>query len=542
MDTVAPRDVSPLRPAPSSWIDAPSIPIDFDGPTLPFPGFCPSSGPETPILAHLHAITRAAPHAIAVQDGTRGVSFQDLLSTAAALAGAIAARVPAGVPVGIRLPDGVGWPIAQLACLIAGVPSVGIDPASPPERLRALMDVGNLAALVTDTPIAHLPCIPPDASGPACSGPSRAIPQDAAAFIVFTSGSTGQPKGIVHSQRSVLHRAGLLVNSGHLRPSDAYLSLNMAATVGALLNTIAAWISGATLHRVAGASGPLGLGRVLHHIRTHGVTAMIGVPAIYRALTRLSAARDALSSVRLVSSNGDALLTADLAQMRAVLPPDCHIQMIYGATESQAGLRFVPATEAGTTPQVPAGQPVPGTQFAILREDGSPVAPGEAGALHIRSRYTAIGEWRDGGCVPGRLPFDGDPHAGWRAYAMGDVVRQREDGVLVVIGREDRQLKINGVRIEPIEIEAVLRGDAEVREAIVLPVATAIGTDLVAFVAAPEAASAEDLHARLTQHLAARLTASMRPRRLHVLPALPMLSGNKVDAVALRAHDRAAAG
>lgn len=527
-----------VLPGQQSWKDAPDIPLDLDGPTVPFRAFCRVSGPETPILDLLRATARAAPHAVAIQDGRRTVTYGCLVEEAEALGGAVAAVTEPGRPVGIRLPDGADGPLALLACLAAGVPGVPIDRDDPPERVRSLVAAGGLAAMITDQPVSGLPCIAPGARG-ARPDPTRAIAQGAPAFIVFTSGSTGQPKGIVHSQRSVLHRAGLLVNSGHLHSGDAYLSLNVAASMGALLNAVAAWLAGATLHRVAAAGGPQGLGRVLSHIRTHRVTAMIGVPAAYRALTRLSAARDALRSLRLVSSNGEALLTADLAQMRAVLPKDCDVQIVYGATEAQAGLRFIPAWECNRAPQVPAGRPVPGTQFAIRREDGTEAAPGEAGALHIRSRYTAIGEWRDGACVPGRLRLDGEPASGWRSYAMGDIVRVRDDDVFVVIGREDRQLKVNGVRIEPVEVEAVLRDDPDVMDAVVLPVPGLIAVDLVAFVATSRGATSDRLRERLMKLLATRLAVPLRPRRLHVMQALPMLPSSKVDAAALRALDQA---
>jgi acyl-coenzyme A synthetase/AMP-(fatty) acid ligase len=360
----------------------------------------------------------------------------------------------------------------------------------------------------------------------------RPLAQDAPAFVVWTSGSSGQPKGIVHSQRSVLHRAGLLVNSGHLSSADRYLSLNTPASMGALLNAVAAFLAGATLHRVS--LPRFGIAGVLRRIRDERITGVIGVPAIYRSLARLAGAGGSLSSLRLLSSNGEALLAADLALLRRCLPDGCHVQMVYGATETQAGMRFVPRHETPMEAQVAAGRPVPGTQFAVLRDDGTPAEVGEAGELIIRSRYTAIGEWRNGRCVPGRLVPDGDP--GWRRYAMGDIVRRREDGVFVVVGRADRQLKLNGHRVEPVEVEALLRGDDAVLDSAVLPIPGPMGPELVAFVAAPTDA-ADALRTRLMSVLATRMPMHLRPRRLHIVDALPMLSGNKIDPSALRRLD-----
>jgi acyl-coenzyme A synthetase/AMP-(fatty) acid ligase len=189
-------------------------------------------------------------------------------------------------------------------------------------------------------------------------------------------------------------------------------------------------------------------------------------------------------------------------------------------------------------PQVAAGRPIPGTQFAILRPDGTPAPPGESGELMIRSRYTAIGEWQDGRCVAGRLLPDGTPAAGWRRYAMGDLVRLRHDGVLVVAGRSDRQFKLNGHRLEPVEIEGILRADPAVLDSAVLPVAGPMGAELVAFVAAESADNAA-LRRRLVTMLADRAPVHMRPRRLHLLASLPLLPGNKIDVPALMRLDSA---
>lgn len=520
------------------WHTAPDQPIDLDGPNGAFEPFDPLTGPETPILAVIGARAQAAPDRIAVQDDTRTQTYAELLAESRALAAGIAACVPSGQPVGIRLRDTVAGPVALLACLMAATPAVLLDCTDPPERLIRLATASRLAAIITETDLPDLRCINPFGNPPVpCA--ARPLAQDAPAFVVWTSGSSGRPKGIVHSQRSVLHRAGLLVNSAHLSAADRYLSLNTPSSMGALLNALAAFLSGATLHRVSMAQ--FGLGRVLRRMRDDRITAVIGVPALYRALSRMAGASAAMSSLRLLSSNGEALLAADLALLRTCLPADCHVQMVYGATETQAGLRFVPRAETPDGAQVAAGRPVPGTQFAILRDDGTPASNGEAGELMIRSRYTAIGEWEDGRCVEGRLRQDGNPASGWRLYAMGDVVRLRQDGAFIVVGRADRQLKLNGHRIEPVEVEAVLRGDAAVLDVAALPVAGPAGPELVAFVATGPAPP-DDLRDRLSAVLMARVPPYMRPRRLHLLACLPLLSGNKVDAHALRALDASMSG
>lgn len=509
------------------WIDAPLVPLDLDGPCTDFVPFDLVSGPEIPMLSQIAEHFRDDPTAPALDDGTRRLNRADLLAEIAALAGTIATLVPAGEPVGIRLPDCAAAPIAWMACLAAGCPAVLLDFADGPERFAKIAAISRLSAVISDQALPGYRVIPPVGHPPAPFEP-RLVDPGAPAFVVWTSGSTGSPKGIVHSQRSVLFRAGLLVNTAHLSPIDRYLSLNTVSSMGGLLNAVAAFLSGACLHRVDIAKE--GLIGVLERIEQYSMTAVIAVPAIYRALCRIDGAAAQLKSLRIASSNGDALLAADLELLRDVLPKDCAIQMVYGATETQAGMRFVPSREVPDGAQVAAGRPLPGSQWAILNENAAPMPPGQTGELWIRSRYTAIGEWEDGACVPGRLPSDGKHGA--RRYAMGDLVRLRDDGVFVVVGRKDRQIKLDGYRIEPVEIEAILRAEPDVLDAAVLPLSVSGTKQLAAFVAAG-ISPAIGLAAHLRSVLDARLPPTMRPRRLHVLEALPLLPGNKIDAGAL---------
>ena len=518
-----------------NWRTAPGVPLDLDGPEDDFDPFDLRSGPETAILSYVVAQAERRPDHVAIVDDRRSVTYRELVEEAFSLGKAIAAVADPGQAVGIRLADRAEGPIAMLACLVAATPAVLMDNADPPERSAKLVAESQMAALITDIPQPGLACIAPGGHPPAAPY-GRALDQGAPAFIVWTSGSSGQPKGIVHSQRSVLFRAGLLVCSGHLNATDRYLSLNTPSSMGALLNAVAAWLAGATLHRVDLAGS--GLSAILRRVRQQQITAIIGVPAIYRALTRLSAARSDLESVRLVSSNGEALLAADLEQLRRGLPSGCRVQMVYGATETQAGIRIVPRDEMPSEAQVAAGRPIEGVEYAIIREDGSDADQGETGELLIRSRYTAIGEWRNGQRVDGRLLPCEPLGSGLRRYAMGDLVRQRADGAFIVVGRIDRQLKLNGYRVEPVEVEAVLRNDPDVIDASVLPVQTMGRAELVAFIAIRENANENVLRHRLGQLLAANMPPHMRPQRLHLMQRLPLLSGNKVDAGALRRIDQ----
>ena len=484
----------------------------------------PVAGPEVPLLAHISAQAARWPQRLAVVDDDGGLTYAALLAQAAALAAAICRASPPGGPIGLRLADTRANPVALLATLAAGRPAILLDANEPADRLAQIVAASRMALLVSDAPLAGLPCLQPFGH-PAAPLVPLPLPVDAPAFVIWTSGSTGQPKGIVHSQRSVAHRAGLLVNTGRLGPEDALLSLNTACGMGGLLNAMAAFIAGATLHRVE--VGRAGLSAVLRRVERHGITAVVAVPALYRALARVAGAGQALHSLRWAASNGEALMTADLGLLRQVLAPGCILQMVYGATECQAAMLRHPLGTTPATPQMPVGWPVPGTRWAILDEAGEAVPAGEAGELVIESRYTAMGEWRDGACVPGRMLPLAEP--GWRRYRMGDLVRQQGDGCFLVLGRLDRQVKVSGYRIELAEIEAALRRHAGVLDAAVLATTGAAGPELVGFVAAAPSIDWPALRASLTK----LLPGPMRPRRLHRLERLPLLAANKIDTGAL---------
>ena len=133
--------------------------------------------------------------------------------------------------------------------MAAGCPAVLLDPADGSERFGRIAAASRLAAVISDHAVPGYRVIAPSGHPPVPLVP-RPVDVGAPGFVVWTSGSTGSPKGIVHSQRSVLFRAGLLVNTAHFSSADRYLSLNTASSMGGLLNAVAAFLSGACLHRV----------------------------------------------------------------------------------------------------------------------------------------------------------------------------------------------------------------------------------------------------------------------------------------------------
>jgi non-ribosomal peptide synthetase component F len=361
-------------------------------------------------------------------------------------------------------------------------------------------------------------------------------PQDAPCVINYTSGSTGRPKGIARSQRQMLVRAGDRIEKFRHGPSDPLMSLFSLSSGPGVTGCFTALLSGATLCladvTVVGARG------VLDAARDARITYLNATTALLRTLLAMQGAAAAFATLRNVGATSESVFRHDVERWRAVLPAGCGIRIGYGLTEG-APLAdwFVHDTE-GEGPHLPIGYPSPWSDYAITDPSGEPVRGDAPGELWARGRLLSLGEWRQGRCVPGRLLPDPDDPAS-AVLRTGDLVRLRGDRLLEFLGRIDDQMKIRGNRVEPAELERVLRETPAVIDAAVLPRRTARDPILVAFVVAGGADEAA-LRGALAGRLGAELPSYMLPSRLHVVAALPKLPGGKIDPAALARLDDAA--
>jgi acyl-coenzyme A synthetase/AMP-(fatty) acid ligase len=366
---------------------------------------------------------------------------------------------------------------------------------------------------------------------------------DAPCMVHYTSGSTGRPKGIVLSSYGILTRTAMGIANQHLGPADRFLvptTISDASSVAAVLSGIA---SGGTKLVVSVAAE--GVGGLLRLAAREGVTVLSSTAALLRTLRGLALLPAALARVRLLRFGGVGVTADDVAAWRARLPAGCEISHAYGSSEALlvSEWRVPPDLPAEPRP-VGVGRMLPGADHALLDADGTAVADGEAGQMVLRGRHIALGEWQAGRLVPGRMADDPDL-PGMRVFPTGDLLRCDAGGVMHFAGRADRQVKVNGVRVELAEIEAVLRAEPGVRDAAVIQQAD--GT-LHGFVAAPPDAGMPDagmpdaelpdaeLQERLLARLRTSLPSAMRPPRLTRLDALPLLPSGKHDTQAMRAR------
>ncbi|MGZ5934510.1 MAG: alpha/beta fold hydrolase [Rhizomicrobium sp.] len=521
------------------WLNESNYPLDWNGPVdRPFAPFADVEM-ERPIAERFACIARAFSDGIAVDDGARRLTYRELLESVQGLARAIADRTKPGDLVGILLAASVDYPVAMLACLAAGRMFVPLDLHYPQRWISDVVEQSAMGAIICrfDDPqsVALVPntVLRIDVSARSLLHGAALQPAgpDDPAFLLFTSGSTGRPKGIVNSQRNLLRRVAQYIGAAHINEQDRFLPLSSECTIAGLRERMTALLTGATLHLAdvqhAGARA------ILSRLGESGISIIYAVPALLRTLMQLGDER-APSSLRIVRVGGEAVLWSDVEGLREWLPDECRIELGYSSTEAPIMQWFVPKNFPQEGSRVPLGYPLTGNALAIVDDEGRSVTPGEAGELLVRSPYVALGRWSDGRCVGDDFPADPNDST-CRILRTGDLVRLRADGLLDLVGRMDRQIKIRGQRVEPGELEAALRRQPGVRDAAVFPRQVGKSWWLIGYVVAND--SEDNLAADVKRSLRQVLPAPLQPQRIHVIGEVPRLASAKLDMKALQALD-----
>lgn len=538
------------------WWRPVAVPVDQDGPTMvPFEplGW---DALDRPVFEHVTAIADRQPEAAALRDGARVLSYGALCRRVRGLAGRIIEATSRDAAVAVLLPDGLDAAVAMLACFAAPRVCLMISTDLPQQRTAAIIEGGGAAAVMlqagagaaalprgvrpifVDAPDDENDAIHIGAGRVGVTSPRLDVPDpDEPALTIYTSGSTGQPKGIVRSHRQVAYLGWKKLHRFHLHPGDRVLAPYTLTTGGGIVGFMMTLMAGACFYPVnvprSGARAVLALAR------RERITLLTGTPSLLRVLFGLDGAAEAFDQLRALYTTGETLLRADIDAWRRVLPARCHVAYVYGMSEAAPLAEwFLPRELPEMRATLPIGYLNADHEYAISNGQGQPVAPGEAGELWVRGRLLSLGEWDAGRCVPGRLPTDpADPASA--VLRTGDVVRLRPDGLLEFIGRTDTQVKIRGNRVEPAEIEDVLRRATDVADVAVLARRAGEETVLVAFVVCTAAADEDLLRERSMQHLRAALPPYMHPSRIVFIDRLPRTRNGKLDAKALLAHDKA---
>ncbi|MFJ4971757.1 amino acid adenylation domain-containing protein [Streptomyces sp. NPDC088755] len=486
------------------------------------------------------------PDAVAVCGAGEELTYRQLQSLSEGLAGALAGHgIGAEEGVGILLGRSTALVTASLAALRAGAAYVPLDPAWPAERLSRVAEVAALRAVIVDEATRDndwVRRLGPDVAvltvdaagrvrqgGPAAPGALPASTGGARlAYVMFTSGSTGLPKGVgvTHADITALTADRTWGNGA----SDAVL-LHSAYVFDA--STFEIWAPLLNGGRVVVAPAGVLQPAVLRDLATrHGVTAAFLTTALFNVIAETDPG--ALGLLRLVAAGGEAAAPGVLQRLAAAHPATAVLN-VYGPTETTtfATLHRVPS-EGASAGVPPIGRPLDGTRAYVLDAGMWPVPPGAEGELYVAGPGVARGYLGRPGLTATRFVADPFAGTGERMYRTGDLVRWGADGTLHYVARADQQVKLRGHRIEPAEIEAALLTDPSVRAACVLVREDLPGDrTLTAYVVpAPGHTPDPDL---LTAHLGRRLPAYLVPAAIQPLDVLPMTPNGKLDRAALPA-------
>lgn len=499
------------------------------------------------LVSLLSGTLTAGNAAPAVATAHETLSYGALRARVDRVAGALYAHgVRTGDRVALCLPTGLDALVALLGVLRAGATYLPLDPAAPAARQHAILSQAAPVLLVHDA-TAAAPAWPGCATiafaalgdAPAGALPACIDPQQAA-YTLFTSGSTGVPKGVDVSHRAVAHKIQALCAAYRMTADDRvvqFSSLVFDVSIEEIFTTLSA---GACLLLLDRAAWPT-LGAFSGLLDARRAT-VLNLPASFwrewvRAIRLGEAALPA--RLRLVVTGSETVPLAAVQAWRAVTGGRVALMNAYGLTESviTSVVHDVPAAARPDERDVPIGAPLPGTTAYVLDAHLQPVPPLCRGELYLGGSALASGyPGRPGQTAAAFLPdpFAGQPGA--RMYRTGDLVRRDTDGALVYLGRSDRQIKVRGIRVDLAEVEALLLDQDGVREA---AVRLSSGPDapaprLEAFIVVGPDAS--DVPATSRDAARARLRALRRvapahlvPHALAIVPSLPKTSGDKID-------------
>jgi amino acid adenylation domain-containing protein len=502
---------------------------------------------RTVIHSEIEAVAARRPNATAIRAPEGEVGYGRLDEAANGIAGRLrdAHGIGTGSVVALFLPVGIAYVAALLGVAKAGGVFLPLDPATPLLRLRpqiartrpavAIVEAAHEAvwcAAAPKIPALRFDQLPVNTADPL----PLAVSGEEASYIVFTSGSAGEPKAILGSQKGLSHFIHWEVREFSLGPDDR-LSLLAPPTFDVSLRDILAALLAGGIVCIPPVETRRNIGLLLDWLQAEHITLVHCVPSLFRVLTREIAERPQPSSLlpelRHVLLAGEPLYIADVERWRALIGRRVSLVNLYGPSETTLAKAFYRID--GELPDepgrmIPVGRPLPNTALLVIR-DGELCDPGEIGEVFIKTPFMSKGyvgpaEQADEAFVQNPLVRDKPD----RIYRTGDFGRYRPDRTVELLGRRDDQVKVNGVRIELAEVQNALLAHPAIREAVVT---AHQGSDHQVSLAAYFIADAPLDDAILRAHLTDRLESAMHPAFFVQMDSFPLNLHGKVNRRAL---------
>lgn len=439
--------------------------------------------------------------------------------------------------VGLCVPRSLDMLVTLLGIVKAGCVYLPLDPANPHERLKFMLKDSGAEFVITSSEtcgwfrrsrVQQL-CLHCDASAiRECPEIAPNRTEAPLLYVVYTSGSTGEPKGVVGTQTGALNRFHWMWDRYPFSAGEVSSQTTTLGFVDAVWEIFGPLLRGVPITIIPD-EDVRDIERLVGVLERDGVTRITLVPSLLRVLLESDDIGHRLSRLRYWSCSGEAL-EPELARKFRQLLPTATLLNLYGCSEAAADSCYFEIESDWSGDRVLIGRPIANTQMLLLDRYDRLVPPGSVGEIHIGGSGLAAGYLRRPELTEQRFirnPFV----AGERLYRTGDLGRYLPDGNLEYFGRTDQQLKIRGNRVELCEVEATLRSHPEVESTAVQGVTESSGDrTLVAYVVTRSGSLTDG---SLRMHLASRLPSYMLPSHFVRLDAMPLTSTGKINRSAL---------
>ena len=484
------------------------------------------------VVTQIREVARRNPASIALRGSGGSRTYDELVRDMNAIAARLVdAGLRPGDRVGLYLDRNEDVPLAMLGCLAAGVAYVPFDAAFPEARLDRMIAVSRPAAMITtEEHVARITAkterifalneltAPLDAPAPKVG-----VTDDDTAYVMFTSGSTGEPKGVMVTHGN-LAASTAARSAWYAENPKSFLLLSSHAFDSSVAGIYWTLTTGGTLS-VPDADDARTVSTLAAMLQDWHISHTLCLPSLYQLL--LETSPEALQNLQTVIVAGEAS-TPDMIATHRSVGLKARLVNEYGPTEATVWCAAADLTSCRQHEDVPIGGPVPGAVLRVLDDRGLPVRKGMPGELFVGGVGVAKGYFENEGETERAFVQAKDDT---RLYRTGDIVYQRKDDALVYLRRADGQVKIRGYRVELSEIEKILAARPDVREAAARLFGAGPSAQLVGFVQAKEGSNL--LPDDLAETCRAALPDYMIPAKFVLLDQMPRTPNGKIDRNAL---------
>jgi len=445
--------------------------------------------------------------------------------------------------VALLFEHGSGMIAGTLGTLKADKIYVPLDPEYPEKRLGYMLKNSEARLIVTNNrnlALAHKLAVQTDENiivlnidsidDAASSGNiKRNIAADKTAYLLYTSGSTGNPKGVIQTQGNVLHFIKSYINKLSLTETDRLTLFSAFSHDAAVMDIYSGLLSGATLYPL-NIRHQIDIGKLAEWLEKEGITIWHSVPTLYRYFTNVLTGKESFDKLRFIVLGGESVIEHDVSTYRKYFKNSL-LMNLYGQSESSYNSSYIIGIDTPLKKMI-LGEPVEETEILVINKDREEVAPLEIGEIVIASRYLAKGYWKEEEKT--EKVFEQHPELN-RLYWTGDMGRLLEDDSIEFMGRKDSQIKIRGFRVELGEIESRLLEHPLVKKAVVLGKEESGGEKyLCAYIVGHEKLPVLEIK----EYLKKELPEYMIPAYFIQLDEMPLTPNGKLDRKALPMPDK----